>query len=447
MERVMKGQNEPYIRELTWAEARDDVHKVCAEITTIIDNINPGKDLTFISVKYPFGANIVHKGTANITSYDSSIIPITDSQLPAAIRNKLNYNLVPLGIVVKGGIEVFAETDSRIFCVAAWRQGFDIGIWEYFDWRTPYGVTAGARSLYLLPKVTLSQGHKQLKRKYDITCPPPKQSFDHWNVLKQIANSPKFKENWECEVLYLTKNWIEKFKLDDPHWNKLHNYILQRGWAHSDYARKKSIFDIVWQSFSKSIHSKGVKANSYVIDTLKHLAFIGLGVLPASQPTIGSNILVPSNELQHIYAEIYGLNDYIPTIMQPGYLSFDNATRPVYYTLQTPTLLESVPQSRNMVSLIDNIRELKELADHFLVEAFDPHLKIKNISISKLINQLKFEFFHEESYAYGKDIRPSHEMPDKDPTLLYMSGNRGNRKFADKSPYLHGCVRISVKGK
>ncbi len=99
--------------------------------------------------------------------------------------------------------------------------------------------------------------------------------------------------------------------------------------------------------------------------------------------------------------------------MCPSYFSFEDP-KPVYYSLQTPTLLESVPKSRNLTSIVDNVRELRELTKHFLAEAFDEHLKIANVSINEMISRLQFEFFHSEAYAYGEGIRPTKEMPEKD---------------------------------
>lgn len=441
---MKKRSDQPAIVELTWEQIKKDIHPICEKLANIIDEINPSDDMTFIKVKYPFGSKIIHNGIANFPLETNEIVPITDTRLPELVRTKIDYNRVPLGFNTKGRIEVFGEIDSRIFSVAARRQGLDIGIWEYFDWKTtPYTVTAGARSFYLLPKVTLAQSHKRLKRYYNVTSPPPKQYFDHWHLFRQIVNSPSFIEQWNCEVIYFTNKWANKLSSDDYHWNKLHNYVLNQGWLHSDYARKRSILDILWEVFARSLNLKGLKPSSYILDTLKHLALVGLGVLPASQPTKGSGMLGPTDGIQQAYIEAYGLKDYIPTIMQPGYFSLEKGSRPVYYSLQTPTLLESVPQSRYMISIIDNIRELKDLADHFLSEAFDPDLMIGKINIAEFINQIKFEFFHEATYAYGNDIRPASEMPKGDAALVYMLGDPNGRVFAETAPFLHGCVRIS----
>ena len=246
----------------------------------------------------------------------------------------------------------------------------------------------------------------------------------------------------------MTRPWIDKLrqyeKDKQSSWGRLHNFLINKNLEHSVYGRRRSIFEIVWELFARSLNNKGLRPNPYVIDTLKHLAFVGTGGSPGSKPCAGQVDMGPIPDLQMAYLSSYGLKDYVPTIMQPQYLTTEQ-TDPVYYSLQSPSLLESVPKSRNLTSIVDNVRELMELSQHFLGEAFDEHLKIANISINQLISQLQFEFFHESTYAYGKDIRPTTEMPNNDPALLYLPCELADRKFADTSAYLHGCVRISMR--
>ncbi len=433
----------PYITELTWEDCKDEIMQSCPQFAEIVEEISPNNDLPLIKVKYPFGAEIVKNGIGALPTQRGEILPITDTRLPEKMRKQLGYSLVPLGLVTKNHVEVYKELSNTIFSISFWGQGLQLGVWEYFDWTTPYSVSAGARSLYLLPKVTLSGGHKRLKRDYHVTLPPPKLMKDHWPIFKQIVNSPAFTEEWDCEIIYLTDKWLEKLESNGP-WLRLRNYLLERGWLHSEYARKKSIFDVIWQLFAKSLSERGLKPNPYVLDTLKHLAFIGTGVLPASRPANGSGSAGPIDGIQQVYLDCYGLKDYIPTIMEPANLSLLEKNS-VYYSLQSPSMLESIPQLRNLSSIIDNMRELKELTDHFLGEAFDENLRVGQTKVINIIQKLSFEFFHEATYAYGADIRPTYEMPEGDSNLLYLPpGSYGQRKFPETSAFLRGCVRVSM---
>ena len=48
-------------------------------------------------------------------------------------------------------------------------------------------------------------------------------------------------------------------------------------------------------------------------------------------------------------------------------------------------------------------------------------------------------------YSYGKEIRPTTEMPKDDPEMLYMPIKKNNHEFADNGAYIRGCIRISKK--
>ena len=156
----------PFFEELPWAAVRDSVIAVSPDFADIVDEISPDDDCNFIRVRYPFGAKIVTDGLLNLLTERGDVRPITDTRLPKHIREKLDYSLVPLGLVTQHSIEVYRELEDRVFSIAAWAKGLDIGIWEHFGWTTPYSITAGARSLYMVPRVTLTSAHKKLKRDF-----------------------------------------------------------------------------------------------------------------------------------------------------------------------------------------------------------------------------------------------------------------------------------------
>lgn len=434
---------ETYIQEITWQEARQE-SGIEPEFKKIVDEISPHNDFTLFKVRYPFGQNIFKDNVFYLPNDKGISIPIIDSSIANNIRAQLSYNILPLGMIIKNGVEVFREIEDKVFCVAFYSNGLDIGIWEHFNWSTPYTVSAGARSLYMLPSISDISSHKRLKKEFGIIVPPPKRLYDHWRVFTELASSPNFSVKWFCEVLFLTDKWLEKIK-NDIAWIKLDRYLWQKGWQHSGYGRRKAILDIAWEEISRSISNKYIKADPHAIDTLKHLIFIGTGTVPASAPAIGRNEAGPLKEIQIIYETIYGLEN-IATIMQPSSLVLGNS-KPVYYSMSLRTLLETAPKARKTATVIDNMRELQELLNHFIDHGYWSKLRIAAEPLHKIINNLNFSSFHGEMYAYGITIRPSTEMPEQDSDLLYDPYNKGKRVFASNSSFLKGCVRISLKNK
>ena len=119
------------------------------------------------------------------------MIPIKDYFEDGNIKAELSYSVLPLGIAVKNSIEVYREINNRIFSLACFNEGFNIGIWEFFGSTTPYNVSAGARSVYMIPKISSAMQHKKLKQHFDVTLPPPKHLSEHFGIFRQIINSSK----------------------------------------------------------------------------------------------------------------------------------------------------------------------------------------------------------------------------------------------------------------
>ena len=112
--------------------------------------------------------------------------------------------------------------------------------------------------------------------------------------------------------------------------------------------------------------------------------------------------------------------------------------------MQMPLLLSSTPNFRNMSSNIEDMRELMNIKDYIFDRDYG-NLRIDNMRFSDLINRIQLNYFHGAMYSYGKEIRPTTEMPKDDPEMLYMPIKKNNHEFADNGAYIRGCIRISKK--
>jgi len=443
----MLKEKQPLIEELTWQDVRDSVISSCKDLADIIDDISPNKEHTVFKIRYPFGMKIADKTSFYLPTDLNTSILATDPEITNNIKSKLAYNSLPLGIMIKNTAEIFFDIHRKVFSLATFGKGLEIGIWEHFGWTSPYSITSGARSLYMLPKISEALSHKHLKKKFGITESPPKQLYDHWQVFSQLANSEEFSTKWYCEVVFLSAKWAESIKKDAA-WSKLALYISQKGWQHSEYDRKKSTLDIVWEVFVRSLSYKDLKFDPYIVDTLKHLMYICTGTAPASAPSTGNDETGPLKTIQKIYEDPhgYGLGEYIATIMHPQYFSITKPD-PVYYSLQMPTLLESLPRTKKVTSVIDNMRELSELLNYFLNNNADiwSKLVIGATPLNEILNNLQIDYFHGDMFAYGDIIKSSLKMPELDPRLKYSPTGDKKRVFASNSTFLRGCVRIASK--
>lgn len=443
----MSKEKRSLIEELTWKDVRDTVAGSCKDLADIIDNLSPGKEFTVFKVLYPFGMKILDKSSFYLPFGLNSSVAITDNEVDPNIKNQLLYSTPPLGIITKNSIEVFFDIHRKVFSLAIFGKGLELGIWEHFGWSSPYSITSGARSLYMLPKISESLSHKQLKRRFGILEAPPKHLYDHWQVFSQLANSSNFPSTWFCEVIFLSAKWADAIKNDEA-WLKLAAYVNKKAWDHSAHSRKKAALDVVWEIFVRSLSNKELKFDPYIVDTLKHIMYICTGTVPASTPFIGNTDLGPLKSIQTIYEdqEGYGLNEYVATIMQPQYFSI-NQPKPVYYSLQLPTLLESLPRTKKVTSVIDNVRDLSELLNCFLSSNSELWTKliIEKSNLKEILENLQVDYFHGDMFAYGDLIKSSSKMPEFDQNLKYDPLNDKKRIFASNSSFLRGCVRIAKK--
>ena len=228
-------QGQSYVEKLTWKQAKKNITPICHKLAKIIDDINPDDKYALYKIRYPYGSLIINNGHLNVVTESGRAVSLNDPSVPKELPSDLSYSPVPLGVGINNGVEVFRELSDRVFSIASWEKGLDIGIWEHMGWTTPYNVSAGARSIYMIPKISLASGHKRLKRDYRITTPAPKQSFYHWKLFSQIANSPAIDiaNRWHCEIIFFSKKWVEALekngqKDDGSGWSRLHNYLVAK---------------------------------------------------------------------------------------------------------------------------------------------------------------------------------------------------------------------------
>lgn len=439
----MGKSDRPLIKELTWNEARPYAAKGCQKLLKILDEISPDDSFTFLHVRYPFGTTVVSNDFLHLPVSETETAPINSDLVPKKWRDKLSYLDVPSGLIVKNTLEIFREIGEKVFSVALSGPdtGIEMGIVEVFGATTSYTVTSGARSLYMVPRISKAVAHKKLRREYGINSPVPKKPQDHWHIFRELYASPNFESEWECELLFLTNKWAKYLEKEDGAWMKLKSYIQQKAWDHSELGRRKVMLDVVWQQACEMLSNKGIKPDPYVVDTLRHLILVGLGAISGSRPSCGNDYAGPLTEIQHIYSNVYGLENQIPTIMEPHNIH-SSPYKPVYYSVQTPMLLASTPNFRNISSNIEDMRELMNIKRYVFDRDYG-NLKVDHKFLNDELAKISFNYFHSEPYAYGKDIRPTKEMPLSDPDFLFTPEGVAATEFAENGSYIRGCVKIS----
>jgi hypothetical protein len=439
------------IRKITWKEARPKLNDCEPELVKIIDKLVSTEDETppLLSVLYSFGGIIYTDKIVHIpTGRGFQTLPITSRRIPSEFQELLDYSPLPLCFVGnKHGVEVYHETEGLMHSISVFNEGLNLGIWEFFDEPTPYSISAGARTLMLLPKIMDQSGHDALA-KIGVQSPPPHNPFDQWHIFRELANYHKFATPWHSEIIFFTKKWADKIH-NDPKWLPFKLFVLKRAWDHTRHNRYKFIFDDMWESFAKVLSLRKIKPVSYVLDAFKHLTYIAMEnySLTAYTPTVGEETLAPTKEILRIFLEEYDLENLAPTLMLPTHFSLRENQLPVYYSWQIPTHWNLVPRSRDSTSTKRDLDYLVWLDNAFRDALATGKLRIAIDKVYDVFEKVEFKFFHTDGDADGT-IRPSSLMATEDNRLLYVPGNKakyGKRDFAARSTFARGCIRISLK--
>lgn len=154
----------PPVEELTWLEARSSFAQADPSISKIIDDISPDNSFKLIRIRYPYGAIIYELGKFFVPTTEGDILTLDHAKVPLFIREALSYSSVPLGCITSNSFEAFKQVGDHISPVSHRKTGLDLGIWEAFMPASPFTVTAGSRSVFMLPKITDTNGHKKLKK-------------------------------------------------------------------------------------------------------------------------------------------------------------------------------------------------------------------------------------------------------------------------------------------
>lgn len=418
------------IKELHWKDARSHVKKVNEKLAKLIDQFGPNDRYSFIKAQYAYGSSILKKGVLQLPSKEGNI-PFNHASIPCKIQKKLNYSSVPVGLILTRSVEVFFETEERCMPSKFLETGSMFGLWESFDKTCPafiqnvWNLSAGARTLFLLPSISDAIYHGRLKRKHGIQMYPPKNLLEHYKVFKELSNAAQLDSPWECEILFFIDKWLEDHEKNLA-CNRLHKLWLMEAWQQSYNCRNKMSYDVAWEEFSREIYRRNYKPRAHIINIIKHLLAIGEGVYPGFSPVELGESAAPTSMIMRAYAHDYLLK-YHPFIMKPHHLRKKGEC--VYYSLSLPTQLEYTPQAKNSPSIIANLREIKSLMDILL-----GHIQDKKVS---------YEYFHAEHDQFG-EIKRASEIPFGDPTFQSILNQHENALFCDNSTFWQGCIRIKL---
>jgi hypothetical protein len=446
MGKILQGS----LEKLTWNQVRSEVAAVNPEFAKIIDELNPGKKYWLAKVIYPYGSLIMQRSVLMLPNAKGQIVPITDSSLDAEIREGLSYNLQsnPVSIVLKNTFEIYLPLEDRTIPLSGLiYPGTTFGAWRILNPKKAqqpafiWDMTAGARSVFMLPKITDAQKHMQLKKAYNLTAGTPTSLMKHWEIFCQLANHPSFKKPWQAEILYFPIKWFNH--LTDNKWKPFYYHFQDAAWGGSELWRNQFIWDLI---FSLILKSYETRLNAEVMDTAKYLLYMGVAAFPGLAPA-RNNLAGPFAEIQKIYTNEYGLKDYPPLIMQPDVFNmYDPQGEPVYYSLAFPNAGEFKPSSRIRTSIISDLHEIRSLMIRCEYELLADKFNTGSTSLDDLFHHTQYDYFH-NGVQLHVGMHNSAELAKEDKMFLTTLDGVLHKNFPETCSFVKGCIRLSRKKK
>ncbi|MES2203885.1 MAG: hypothetical protein V4496_01565 [Pseudomonadota bacterium] len=437
-------ENKPvkWLEKYSWKDLSASVKKIKPKLALLIDELSPSDDYSFYLARYPYGALILDKGVFQLINADGQLVPLHHASIPNETKHELSYNkLMPTGLVSHNSIETFFMTKNRTASSSLYGSGNMVALWHALEGKSSYqagpiwNISSGARTIYMLPKITDKHSYDALKKKYHLNFTVPQTLNEHWKIFSDLANHSLFPEKWHSEVIFFSRKWFSQ--AEDKAFSPLFKYFLEEVWSSSSFKRNQFIFDF---AFSLAQEKKNLKPNPYLADTVKHLIAMGDGFSPGLATSI-DNLSAPISGLQKVFLEDYGLKKYAPALVHLHHFSSD-ATRPVYYSLETPTTTIFSPRSNRLSSKMVDMRELKYLTETLLSEILKGTLSIEETPLFDIARNVCYKFYHSEKDQLN-EISNIADITKIDSSFTKTLIDNKKYAFPEFSPFFRGCISIS----
>lgn len=415
-----------------WIEVKSYFKKSNPDLYQAIESVPAHKRKPFVWAKYGYGDDVVKLGEVYLPT-QGHIHPLSSRPKADPIAQTLRYSSIPLGFCAARMCEVFVPLKHRIIPLNTITPGNCFGLFETLGGgKLPpvWHVCAGARSMFLLPCINDTAYFNRLKKKYALSQGKPSLLYDHGKLFHDIAKNGE--HDWACDVFFFTSGWFED---SGPDWAYFRNQLMKMGWQQTQYIRQEHAYSFMWEMLMEAISQSKLKPTPYQMDTVKHLISMHFGAYPGFVPSDASGLAGPTQYLQDVFVQVYGLNGVLPTMMEPAIMRGGEET--VYYSLSHPTMPEGahLKSPRGIVQDVISIREILQL--------FDAQVQQYQYAQNQhMITLPKYTFYH-TTHADAR-LQKFTDIIKADPKFVSAQLAFPEHKFSEHSPFGRGCIQIQA---
>lgn len=423
------------LSRLAWKEARSKLMDANPELAAEIDQLDPSDDFPLYHVKYPYGELILDESVVTIPNEQGVYLPISDSSHPSIVREELGYSpAMPGAVVLKNKVECFCVIDGRltpIFTVGPGKiMGFlaAINLKNAIDKNKIWNITAGMRSIFMLPPIGDNVSHNRLMRQYDLHVSAPKNLQEQFHVFKDIVSESE--SEWQVEMLFFSKQWCEK--KDGSAWKVFRHYLYEMVWP---VAKRESYFRFSELYLSQIQTNCNLRADPHLINTTNHLIHT-INSLTPGYGVLTDDSGAPVKLLQEIYNTDYR-QPYAPILMGPTYYHESDC---IYYSLELPSSASATIRSRKRITRIEELREIRRTLKAMQKEILRNSLELEDMEMSILTSakSVDFHYLHTEAET-GEPILKADQAIELD-GVLKAQLDEFELPFCENSRFFWGAI-------
>lgn len=390
----------------------EKLSSISPELANILEDILKNRglpDKELIKVEFNFGDMLLSDGRLTVS----------------------NCQDIAFGVVLEHSLEVFTHDQNKITPMAILEAGQAFVLMDHPGLSllplSLLNICAGARSIFLLPKITEEMRFWKLAQNCNLEQKDPPQNLnEHWQIFSDIAG--KARSPWRATVLLFDKSWLDYHSLAG---HKLYQYLQHTNLPNAHFFRKKLTFEM---AFADTLSELGFKADPSFIRSINHLFEISCHFLPGFVFAEDES-LAPIKLLQDAFMKHYGLR-YTPTILQPGYAK---PGRRCYHPMQNPMLNHNSPRKHetNLEQIREIYRVVHKTIEH--IQEIDPISR----ELVEFLNA-ELEFFHVNAQEKHREVEPSKNIGIRDPVIQRQVA-QFHIPFSDASAFLRkGCIAMST---
>lgn len=430
------------IKKVLWPDIRNTMEQINPLFFNLVDILSPDSKFPMYLVDYEYGDLVGDDDGIFLPTKTGQYVRLDSEYTPRPILNDLGYGLnnSPLGMFFNKSFEWFLNTSdeqiNKTFPLYLDPPGTFFSIVHIINYgnkatHLPNGmlfVTAGAKSNFMIPNIGCSVMHSRIQKNYNMTKTAPRSYHGHADVFKNIVKNRSYNKEWRGSVLYFSEKWIEHISKDSA-WTEVRDYFYKISNHRSEFAINGDYYNHIYRVTNKR---NNLKSNFLIYETARHLFEILLGSKLGFAPAVDDELL-PLSFIQEVYSECYKL-EYLPIVAVPAYYKHLDP-KPVYYSLQYPSLCSYSPKARNASTTLSDLIALIDVVHKYQRDFSAPIRECKNTILEEVSKTAQFNFYHSAYEAEGIIKSPEH-ISTQDERFS------GNMKFPVNASFFKGCISI-----